>query len=154
MAKNWKNVEREIAKILGGERIPITGRVRDHGLPDIQHKKYSIEVKHRKVMPKWLSDYLGVSFYDSNGNKIYCCLLSEVAKTKNLGSFTANFAQGADKKRLPKWLDNAIDQATKAASKNHKALLVVLHQKQWKFEDSVCFLIQNNDLQRNTTSTR
>jgi hypothetical protein len=56
-SSNWKAVERAVAKYLGGERIPITGRVRDNGLPDIKHDVFSIEVKHRKsAIPDWLLD--------------------------------------------------------------------------------------------------
>lgn len=54
--KLWKHVEREIAKLFGGTRNPITGRVRDKGLPDIEHDKFSIEVKHRESLPSWLVD--------------------------------------------------------------------------------------------------
>ena len=53
----WKAVERSIAKLFDGTRNPITGRVRDQGLPDIEHDFFSIEVKHReKGIPSWLID--------------------------------------------------------------------------------------------------
>lgn len=53
MAKTWKAVEREIARRLGGERVPITGRVRGSA-PDIAHERWAVEVKHRKALPAWL----------------------------------------------------------------------------------------------------
>lgn len=51
----WKRVERDIARILGGERVPVTGRVRGSA-PDVAHVELSIEVKHRERFPDWLMD--------------------------------------------------------------------------------------------------
>lgn len=42
----WKASEREIAALLGGVRVPITGRTRGSA-PDIEHKWLGIEVKSR-----------------------------------------------------------------------------------------------------------
>jgi len=46
----WKAVERAIAKILGGQRIPITGRAEI----DIDHPWLAIEVKARHRLPQWI----------------------------------------------------------------------------------------------------
>ena len=51
----WKDCERRIAQILGGERVPVTGRQRGDA-PDISHPWLSLEVKHRKALPGWLLD--------------------------------------------------------------------------------------------------
>ena len=51
--RRWKRCEREIAAILGGQRVPITGRARGD-VPDIGHPWLSIEVKSRETLPKWL----------------------------------------------------------------------------------------------------
>jgi hypothetical protein len=48
----WKHAERQIAKRLGGRRVPVTGRA---GQPDIAHPWLSIEVKHRRRLPQWLT---------------------------------------------------------------------------------------------------
>lgn len=53
--KLWKAVERRIAKYLGGERVPITGRQRGSA-PDIKHDWLSIEVKQRESLPAWVHD--------------------------------------------------------------------------------------------------
>ena len=53
--KLWKAVERRIAKYLGGERVPITGRQRGSA-PDIKHEWLSIEVKQRDSLPAWVHD--------------------------------------------------------------------------------------------------
>jgi len=49
---SWKHAERQIAKRLGGRRVPVTGRA---GQPDIAHPWLSLEVKHRRRLPQWLT---------------------------------------------------------------------------------------------------
>lgn len=49
----WKKSERAIAASLGGTRVPVSGRQRG-ATPDIQHARFSIEVKRRSVVPLWL----------------------------------------------------------------------------------------------------
>lgn len=44
MARSWKAAERAIAARLGGERVPVTGRVRGWA-PDVEHAWLAIEVK-------------------------------------------------------------------------------------------------------------
>jgi truncated hemoglobin YjbI len=51
----WKSVERRIAALLGGVRVPVSGRQRGDS-PDIAHDVFSIEVKHRETWPDWLHD--------------------------------------------------------------------------------------------------
>ena len=48
----WKHAERQIAKRLNGRRVPVSGRA---GQPDITHPWLSIEVKHRRRLPQWLT---------------------------------------------------------------------------------------------------
>ncbi len=55
--KDWKACERRIAEVLGGVRVPVTGRQRGT-TPDIEHKTLSIEVKSRKSLPAWLLEAL------------------------------------------------------------------------------------------------
>ena len=47
----WKRHEREIAEALGSHRNPNTGEHRS----DINAGPFAVEVKTRKVIPKWLS---------------------------------------------------------------------------------------------------
>lgn len=51
----WKQAEREVARRLGGQRVPVTGRGRGDA-PDIEHARLSPEVKHRATLPGWLLD--------------------------------------------------------------------------------------------------
>jgi len=53
--KDWKACERKVAALLGGTRIPVSGRGRGHS-PHIEHERLSIEVKNRRKLPAWLED--------------------------------------------------------------------------------------------------
>ncbi len=55
--KDWKACERKIAEILGGVRVPVSGRQRG-ATPDVEHPALSIEVKSRKSLPGWLLEAL------------------------------------------------------------------------------------------------
>ena len=46
----WKHCERMVAKLLGGERTGCNGESRR----DVEHPRWSVEVKHRKTLPAWL----------------------------------------------------------------------------------------------------
>lgn len=46
----WKAAERKFAEILGGTRIPVTGR-HNQETPDIEHPDLAIEVKARTSLP-------------------------------------------------------------------------------------------------------
>ena len=52
----WKSVERNLATRLGGQRLS------NHSLgcktPDVETSAWSIEVKHRKALPAWLTGAL------------------------------------------------------------------------------------------------
>jgi hypothetical protein len=47
--------ERKIAELLGGRRVPVSGRQRGD-VPDVYHPALSIEVKARKCIPAWIQD--------------------------------------------------------------------------------------------------
>ncbi len=53
----WKATERRIAGLLGGRRVPVSGRGRGDQ-PDIAHPWLSLEVKDRASLPLWLLDAL------------------------------------------------------------------------------------------------
>lgn len=48
--KRWKQIERWWASILGGVRIPVTGR-HSADVPDIAHPYWAIEVKYSNTPP-------------------------------------------------------------------------------------------------------
>jgi hypothetical protein len=54
MSKHWKNVERAIAKEIGGERNPVSGRTRGWK-GDVENDEINVEVKYRSApLPKWM----------------------------------------------------------------------------------------------------
>lgn len=53
----WKAVERAIAGLVGGERVPVSGRTRGWA-PDIRHRWLAIEVKSRKSQLKLLAEMM------------------------------------------------------------------------------------------------
>jgi hypothetical protein len=55
--KPWKRTERRVAALLGGTRVPVSGRARGDR-PDIDHEWLSPEIKHRAAVPRWLADAL------------------------------------------------------------------------------------------------
>ena len=72
----WKATERAVAAILGGERVPITGRQRGSA-PDIQHDRYSIEVKDRAKLPDWIHDAMAQAVASKRGGQIPVVILHE-----------------------------------------------------------------------------
>ncbi len=55
--KRWKATERRIAALLGGRRVPVSGRGRGDQ-PDVAHPWLAIECKDRAALPFWLLDAL------------------------------------------------------------------------------------------------
>ena len=53
--KDWKACERRVAELLGGKRVPVSGRTRGD-CPDIEHPTPSIECKSRKKLPIWIEN--------------------------------------------------------------------------------------------------
>jgi len=53
----WKATARRIAALLGGRRVPVSGRGRGDQ-PDIAHPWLALEVKDRATLPAWLLDAL------------------------------------------------------------------------------------------------
>jgi hypothetical protein len=74
--RDWKQAERRIAAILGGRRIPVSGR----GLgdnPDIEHQSLSVEVKARASFPAWLEDALRQAECSARNGKIPAVVLHQ-----------------------------------------------------------------------------
>lgn len=73
---NWKAVEREIANILGGERVPVTGRQRGSA-PDVKHPVFAVEVKKRKTLPEWLHDAMRQAVASVRGEQLPIVVLHQ-----------------------------------------------------------------------------
>ena len=74
--KDWKACERRIAELLGGRRVPVTGRQRGDA-PDIEHEALSIEVKSRKSLPAWLMGALRQAQTASKNGKMPVVVLHQ-----------------------------------------------------------------------------
>lgn len=74
--KDWKACERRIAELLGGRRVPVTGRQRGD-TPDIEHEALSIEVKSRKSLPAWLMGALSQAQAASKNGKMPVVVLHQ-----------------------------------------------------------------------------
>lgn len=77
--QNWKNVERVIARRLGGQRVPITGRARGSA-PDIAHPWLSIEVKSRRKLPLWLLDAISQAEAAAGEGQLPICIIHKVGQ--------------------------------------------------------------------------
>ncbi len=77
--KDWKACERRIAELLGGVRVPVTGRQRG-ATPDVEHPTLSIEVKSRKSLPAWLLDALEQAQVASENGRLPVAVLHQDRK--------------------------------------------------------------------------
>jgi hypothetical protein len=75
----WKRTERRIAALLGGTRVPISGRQRGDQ-PDIAHADFSIEVKHRATIPAWLTDAMHQSEAAAGADQLPIVIIHEHGK--------------------------------------------------------------------------
>jgi len=65
----WKRTETAVAALLGGTRVPVTGRGRGDA-PDVAHPRLSVEVKHREALPGWLTDAMNQATAVSRDGRI------------------------------------------------------------------------------------
>ena len=62
----WKDTERRIARLLHGERTGNRGAATD----DVQHGWLSVEVKHRRQLPSWLTAAMGQAQRNAPAGKL------------------------------------------------------------------------------------
>jgi hypothetical protein len=74
--KLWKSWERKIAKYIGGERIPVSGRQRGYA-PDIKHAWLAVEIKQRKKLPEWIADAMRQAEASAIGVQLPVVILAE-----------------------------------------------------------------------------
>jgi len=75
----WKRTERRTAAILGGVRVPVSGRQRGDA-PDIRHAWLSPEVKHRAKLPNWLDDSLAQARAAARDGQLPIVVLHEAGR--------------------------------------------------------------------------
>lgn len=62
----WKNVERRVAEKLNGVRVGNRGT----NTEDVEHDVFSVEVKHRKAMPKIVEDSMAQCRRNNKAGKV------------------------------------------------------------------------------------
>jgi hypothetical protein len=77
--KNWKRSERRIASLLGGKRIPVTGRQRGD-VPDVAHELFAVECKHKKALPGWLHEAMSQAKAAQRGEQLPVVVLHEAGQ--------------------------------------------------------------------------
>ncbi len=80
---SWKRWERVIAKFIGGERVPVSGRARGDA-PDIDHAWLSVECKHTSgTLPKLWYKARAQAEASARGNQLPVQIYTE--KGMNVG---------------------------------------------------------------------
>ena len=77
--RDWKQAERRIADILGGQRVPVSGRARGDR-PDIKHPTLSVEVKSRKALPAWIENAMQQAEAASKNGELPVAVLHQDGK--------------------------------------------------------------------------
>lgn len=72
----WKGTERAIARLVGGERVPVSGRGRGDQ-PDVRHPLLSLEIKHRDRLPGWLVDAMAQADAAAEPGQVSCVVLHQ-----------------------------------------------------------------------------
>ncbi len=99
--KRWKATERRIAALLGGRRVPVSGRGRGDQ-PDVAHPWLAIEVKDRTTLPGWLLDALDQAERSATAEQLPVAVLHRAGDRHDhalvvlrLADFTAWFGTAA-----------------------------------------------------------
>lgn len=99
----WKRTERDIAGLIGGERVPVSGRWRGDQ-PDVRHDWLAVEVKHRQRVPQWLIGALTQARAAVRGEQLPVAIIhrhgarhTEGIVCLRLGDFTAWFGPVAER---------------------------------------------------------
>lgn len=76
--KQWKHTERAIAAKIGGVRIS------NHALglrtPDCESDWLSVEVKHRKALPSWITEAMGQAKRNATPGKLPVAVLHQAGQ--------------------------------------------------------------------------
>lgn len=98
----WKKNEAAIAAVVGGKRVPVSGRQRGDA-PDIEHNFLSIEAKLRARLPSWLHNAMNQAEASVRGNQTPTVILREKGQSVGdafvvirLGDFTDRFLPESD----------------------------------------------------------
>lgn len=170
----WKSVEIKIGRYLGGERNPITGRVRDNTLPDIGKSKktltelpeaepsaknydfilsgglfdiFNFEIKHRASYPNWVSQLTEASKLSGHVlfNNFYIASTLENFRNHYLhAQVLPTGYSDISDLSIPAWLADAFEQARRVDTT--KIPVVILHKKNKRIKDSTVIIYARNNI--------
>lgn len=78
MSKTWKSAERAVAARIGGRRTAAQGL--GQAAPDCESAWLSVEVKHRKELPAWLTGAIAQARANATPGKLPMVLLHEAGR--------------------------------------------------------------------------
>lgn len=81
--QRWKRAEREIAALLGGVRLPNSGR----GQPDVIAGHLAIQVKTKAALPAWFVDAVDQSIRDAGPGQQPVVIVSLVTRGRKARRF-------------------------------------------------------------------
>jgi hypothetical protein len=67
-SSTWKRIEKEIGRMYGGDRIPITGRTRGSAADCTSAYPLGIEVKHRKAVANYITEGMDQAVASCHGD--------------------------------------------------------------------------------------
>jgi len=76
--RKWKRVERNLAAILEGIRVPNSG----YGQPDVIAGTLAVQAKDRKTFPQWIFDAVDQSKVDAGDNMMPVLVLHHSGRGK------------------------------------------------------------------------
>lgn len=132
----WKDCERRVAALLGGQRIGVTGR-NDDSMPDVITPVFAVECKHgEKYAAQWVHELPEGWFTAPGIGTVY------VVRLKNVPTLRLN-ANNAGRiipsRKVPGWLKKAISQAKAGAEAHKRRPLAVIHAPRTNIGEAVCF---------------
>lgn len=110
MATSWKESERRIAKLLHGKRTGNTGSATE----DVAHDWLSVEVKHRRSLPAWLTAALAQAQRNAPAGRLPVVILHQ---------HNSRAVNDVVCMRLGNWLDWFGDDPLAAATPEELAIL-------------------------------
>lgn len=76
---SWKRTEREVARRLGGRRVPVSGRQRGD-VPDVEHTLFAVEVKHWAALPAKVLDALSQAVAAARDGQVPIAVLHQAGE--------------------------------------------------------------------------
>lgn len=96
--QRWKQQERTVARVFGGERIPNNGL----GQPDVVAGDLTIQVKTRLSLPKWFTDAADQAILDAQNTSenaqhaVVFCLVNQGKPTRRFVMFDLDHVEMND----------------------------------------------------------